>query len=300
MIKLPLGLAALAAAFVLQGCASKPVVALAPPPVSDFPVKPAEETPRATVQSVKIAARYVVLKGAPPEPKGALSFLSDTDALRAGTVLLSNTQADAALAELSGLARQEVKSMPMATVASGNLANLKIAQQLRYPVGWGKDPASESWKPTEIETRDVGVGMRVGPEVLADGRIQLAVTADETTFDILIEHVAPNERTTALAEFLAAADAAAHGPLKNVNMAPQSKPVYEPMFSRHSAEANVLLAPGQTVVLRGKWERAIWASRELQNVLKGEKAPVEETMWVFLTATATPVQRAVPARANAP
>jgi Flp pilus assembly secretin CpaC len=287
----PLGLAALMAVmFALQGCGSKPAAGVEPLPVSDFSVKSTETSSRAAVQSVKIVAHYVVLKGALPEAKGALAFLSDADALHAGAVLLSNNQADTALAELSRWARQDVKSMPTATVASGNAGNLRIVQELRYPVGWKKDPTSGNWTPTEIETRDVGVGMQVEPLVLADGCIQIAVTAEEMSLDILIEHLAPNERTTALAEFSAAADAVTHGPLKNVNMGPQPKPVHEPMFSKHSVEANVLLAPGQTVVLRGKWERAFAASSELQNFLKGEKAPVEKTMLVFLTAEVVPAK----------
>ncbi|MBC8040166.1 MAG: hypothetical protein H7Y06_06465, partial [Opitutaceae bacterium] len=157
MTKLPLGLAALvAAAFALEGCASKPAAGLGPPPAGSSlaPLVPlmerADGRPIVT-HRVEVSGRMIRFQGKIPEATGPLGFLADKAGLRAGTLTLTKEQADAALDALVRATKQDVGSAPKVTVGAGIPARIGIAQELRYPTGWEKSPApAGGWLATKV------------------------------------------------------------------------------------------------------------------------------------------------------
>ncbi|MBC8040948.1 MAG: hypothetical protein H7Y06_10425, partial [Opitutaceae bacterium] len=141
------------------------------------------------------------------------------------------------------------------------------------------------WLATKVATQNLGTMMQVFPQLATDGSIQLEVTVETTEFEGFALYEAPSEKTTSLTEFVAVNDPVASGmPPVEVNMGPHPEPFYEPVFSTQIVTANGRIAVGRTLVLRGDMKRR-----------KGEA----DTLLVFLTATAAPVQRSVPARAAA-
>lgn len=314
MNPLPLGLIA-AGALVLAGCTATRTAE--PPPASDIvnvksPVgvkpdtqtaatkvprseSPTPERPRSSqaplvplqeradgglvvTHQVKIAGRMIRFSGKPPEAKGPLDFLADTAGLKAGTVLLTQAQADAALAALTRATLQDVEPMPRVQVGVGVPARIGIGQELRYPAGWKKDPApAGGWMASRIETRTLGTSLLVCSQLATDGSLQLDVTVGTTELDGFIEFEGPTEKTTSVTEFFAVNEPPKSGaqPVA-VNMGPHPAPFFEPVFSTQTVTASGRLAEGLTLVLRGDGERPAGKS---------------ETLLVFLTAKVSPVVR---------
>ena len=227
---------------------------------------------------VQIAGQLIRFFGKSPEAKGPLEFLADTEGLKAGTVLLTQAQADAALAALTRATLQEVKPMPGVRVGVGVPARIAVAQELRYPVDWKKDPPpADGWRASRIETRNLGTSLLVCSQLATDGSIQLEVTVETTELDGFIEHAGPTDRTTSVTEFFAVNEPAKAGAQAvAVNLGPHPAPFFEPVFATQTVTASGRLAEGLTLVLRGDGERP---------------AGKPETLLVFLTATASPVKR---------
>jgi general secretion pathway protein D len=96
----------------------------------------------------------------------------------------------------------ELLSAPRVTVLSGGVANLTVAQELRYPQSYDRvntDVGSSSSTyssgsiitaptPLDFTTRNVGVELRVNPIVEADGSITLNLQPEVTQFEKFVNY----------------------------------------------------------------------------------------------------------------
>lgn len=288
--QLPHGLAALiATAFALQGCASKPAAAVEPP-AADFPVKPEEAKSDAVVKrasgwsatQVTASTRYVRIQGALPEAKGGLSFLADETGLRAGTVTLTQAEANAALVELTRLTKREPQSTATVTVATGNTARIKVMGPQK-----AKDP--EALRST-ISIKGMPFWER------GDLSVELAISSRESAGEILQMHVAM--QTTFFDGFIEYGD-------KLVTVLPGGeggnpppttvkipKGFYQPIFSTQSVKAEVQMASGAVIVLCADRAKRDASEGLVNGSGQAIKSIPPETMLVFLTAAVSPTKRA--------
>ncbi|CAM3040827.1 hypothetical protein RAHE111665_12505 [Rariglobus hedericola] len=264
------------ATFALEGCATKPSVAVMPPPAADFPVKVENITPRVPLQ-VTAAAQYVRITGAAPAAKGVLAFLGDEKGLRSGTIVLTRKQADAALEELVKVSGQEVKLLPTVTVAAGNAARMVIGPKLD---GSDSEVPSVSINGQPFSARrDLSVELAISPGVSSDGLIQMSVDAQVTLFEGFVEY-GDKTVTLLLGEKL--------GTPTEVKI---PKGFYQPIFSTLSAKAEVRLTSGSVVVLCAeRVEEPAPENLQGRDGKKMERIPAE-TMLVFLTAKTVAIKR---------
>lgn len=226
------------------------------------------------------SGRLIQVTGTMPPAEGVLAFLADDAALRAGTVALTKEQADAALAALVRATGQDVESTLNVSVAVGNPAKMVTGKEVRYPIGWKKDPATaDAWLASSVETRTLGVGLAVSSQRVTDGRIQLEVTVETTKFDGFVELEAPTEKTTVLSEFFALSDLKPGTPPPAVNMGPHVRPFFEPVYLTHAMTARFRMKPGETIVLRGDGARV------------ADQGSRTGALLVFFTATVEPLVR---------
>lgn len=264
---------ALAATWALAGCASKPT---APAQTKSVPQKsmpsanPAplpqaavaeirpEHPPGWSPWQVEAFARYVRIQGALPEAKGALAFLADETALKAGTIRLTRAQADAALAELARITGKKAGSTMRVEVASGNPASMRIG--VPHLVN-GKEAGSvEAMGTTFNQPSDISVVLDFCPQVMEDGLIQVSADVSVTRFTGFVEYtgdVTPSngEKLKVPAGF------------------------YQPTFSTSSAKIEARMASGEVVVVRADRELS---GEELKRA-QAEGKSTDESLLVFLT-----------------
>jgi Flp pilus assembly secretin CpaC len=241
---------------------------------------------------VTISGRTIRFQGAAPEATGALQFLANEAGLRSGTITLTQAKADAALAALTRATGREAEWTPRITIGAGMPGRFAVARPFRYPVDWKKTTDSaDGWLASRVETREVGVAMEVFPQMAVDGSIQLDVTVETTELEGLVNHANPTANTTVLAEFQTSANAPQGTPAPSVNMGPHEAPFVEPLFSTGKMTASFRMRSGQTIVLRGDAKRTFAVPTSLGAPGSRMAATREETLLVFLTATAERVEK---------
>jgi hypothetical protein len=289
MTKLPLGLALLlAASFAVEGCASKPAVAVAPPPASDFPVKPAETKSDAVAErppgwsatQVTASARYVRISRAMPEAKGALAFLADEAALRAGTLTLTKAQADAALVELAQITKREPISTLAVTVVSGNAARIK--GRVSQAMNGKEEPTVMINGIPMVRRNDEDIELAISPNVSAAGMIRMEVEMQATSFDGFIEY---GDKLVTVAP----GGEGGNPPQTTVRI---PKGFYQPIFSTQSVKAEVQMASGGVIVLCADRAKSDAPEGLVDKTGQAIKSVPPETMLVFLTAAVSPTKRA--------
>lgn len=241
MTKLPLGLAALmAAAFALQGCASKPA-AVVPPPVSDFPVKPAEvkseapnpRPPGWSETQVTASARYVRMDGISPQVKAEAGLIMDEAKLRSGTVVMRRDNADRLLKELARATKQDVRS----TIEAG----LALGQPGRMGNGNAEDVTGR------LETKRMIAGEVVvpKPEVLVELWL-FPVEAKDWTLHLEVEIA-----VTTLERFIGYASESDAGlePGSRLKLVKTPTGFYKPVFATETTKADVRFVSGDVVLL---------------------------------------------------
>jgi len=285
--RLPLGLAALmAAAFALQGCASKPA-AVESPPAADFTVKLAEVKSDVEVQrapgwsatQVTASARYVRISGAMPEAKGALAFLADETGLRAGTVMLTQTQADAALAEVGRVTKQDVRSMPTVTVAPGNPTRMTggVSQAEN-----GKEEQAVMIRGMPMRRRsDAVVELAMSSNVSAAKMIRMEVEMQTTFLDGFVEY---GDKLVTISP----GGEGGNPPPATVRI---QKGFYQPIYSTQPVKAEVQMDSGAVVVLRADRAKSDAPDGLADGSGRAIKSVPPETMLVFLTAKVSPTKR---------
>lgn len=261
MTKLPLGLAVMAAALVLQGCASKPAVVVEPPPVSDFPVKPVEVKADAVTErppgwsetQVRASARYVRMEGISARVKAAAGLTVDEARLRAGTVVLRRDNADRLLAELARLTKQEVRS------------TLEVGLALGQPGRAGTGNAEDVTGRLETKRMIAGEVVSPKPEVLVELQV-FPVESKDWTLQLEVELA-----VTTLERFIGYVNEADAGlePGSRLKLVKTQTGFYKPVFATETTKADVRLVSGDVVLLLSA---------------NGERL-------YFLTATARPMKR---------
>ncbi|MFA6289104.1 MAG: hypothetical protein WC661_17110 [Opitutaceae bacterium] len=288
MKTLPLGLSVMfAMALMGAGCSSGRRPKISTPPVVFE--KTIFDTPLLTKQQVTASARYVRVPGKLPEAKEALAFLADEAGLRQGTVTLTQKQAEAALVELRRVTNQDVRSTPRVPVAEGNPAKIicgaltpseeDAVAAVRVTVG-GIEQASRA--------REVGVSLRITPQVLDDGGVEMDAEIQVTAFEGFIEYggkpggipakISPWSEVT-----------------KTAGVKVPDK-FYQPIFSTSSVQRELRIAKGAVVVLLAEPVKNYASSKE--GMAKGLEVPLLgrlnsqlETWLVFLTAAVEPAKR---------
>jgi len=218
---------------------------------------------------VEVSARYVRVTGAVPEAKGTLAFLADEAGLKAGTVVLTNAQAEAAVAKLVELTKREAGSTPRVTVLAGNPAKMGMGDL--DSVKESKEAPLEIFGKKVASRPDVAVSLYVFPQVSADQVMQIKAEIEVTTLE-------------RFEKYMKSVEVKDSSGVRGVDV---PSGFYRPVFSTRTIKADVRIAEGQTAVVRTE-----------RKVLSGEQpdAPAtlegtSETLIVFLTAKIVPVRR---------
>lgn len=254
----------------LAGCASKPRVSTQAGPVLGKSLPSENQAPLARAADVadprpgfspwrvEASARYVRIQGALPAAKGALAFLADEAALKAGTVQLTRAQADAALAELVRITGKEAGSTMRVSVASGNPASMRIG--VPHLVNGRDAGAVVVMGQAFTQPDDISVALDFAPRVMADGMIQVRADVSVTTFTGFVEY---------------------KGEVTLSNGAKVKIPdgFYQPTYSTSSAKIKARMASGEVVVVRAGRELS---GEELKRA-QAEGKSTHESLLVFLT-----------------
>ena len=223
---------------------------------------------------VTVSARYVRIEQAMPEAKTALAFFADEAGLKAGTVVLTRSEADAALGELTLITGRDAHASERVTVEPGLLARLQFTQffssrennqsQVRISVGGVEQ---------EFQPRHVGLGLIVTPRVVTEGRLQMEVEIQQTTFEGFIEYGGEAVNLTGSAVETASTQQAVVVP----------RGFYQPIFAHELVMLDVAMDSGKVVVIRMDPKKPATGDQRFGFVEKMHKE-TEGTLLVFLTA----------------
>lgn len=261
---------ALGVGCTLAGCSSVPAVRVQAG-------LPPSETVNLPERQVEVSAKYVRMAGtALPEAKGALAFLSDEAGLRAGTVLLTREQAQAAQRALGNLVGTELRSTAPVTVTSGSPTKMSFVENMPDPNALKLIKISVGGVEQEFRLLVVGVSLEITPQVLADGVIQMSTLAEVTNYEGCVEYGGVEVASpSTIAELVGA-----------------EKPVgkfYQPIFSTHSVRSDVRIPEGHVIVLKSELKYGI-TPEEVARVIKAKSEGARtETRLIFLTAKVSPV-----------
>ena len=190
----------------------------------------------------------------PPELSSAIDLAaSATNLFTATGWSINGADVNLALRALSRKAGTDLMSAPKVTVLSGKRASITVAQELRYPEGYGdiESTASSSGgggglggggnaaisitagTPQDFVTRNVGVEMSVTPNVENDDTISLILEPRVTEFEGFVEYGGPSIAITG--------DSTVSVPAG----------FYQPIFSTREMSTEVTVFDGATVVMGG-------------------------------------------------
>ena len=246
------------------------------PLAADVERKPAVQGAVGATPQVEVSARYVRVTGAMPEAKGALAFLADEAGLKAGTVMLTKAQAEAAVAKLVELTKREAGSTPRVTVLAGNPAKMGIGDLAS--VKESKEAPLEIFGKEVVSRPDVAVSLSVFPQVSADRVMQIKAEIEVTTLERFEKYMKSVEVKEGA----------------EVRLAEVPSEFYHPIFSTRTIRATVRIAEGETAVVRTERKGLGGEQPDAPATLEG----ASETLIVFLTAKIVPVNDAGAARSR--
>jgi beta-lactamase regulating signal transducer with metallopeptidase domain len=259
----------LIAAMILSGCRAVQVRAEEKP----SPQHAAD----AKRPQVKIMAKLVEIPRTTAEAE--LDFLKTADRRGANPALiagfLTSEQMAALFSKLQKIKGVDILSRPTVLMPSGYPGLIQVGQEMRYPTHWNKDEATSKWVPSDFETRNVGVELRMIPQVAADGTIELNVVCTLTEFEGFLPLGTVHSGKTEGASTTEAAPDYYSEPCK-------------PIFTVRSMQAIVpRLLSGQTAVLRGiEWKEVSSSrtdtitGRELESSINS----TDVSLLIFVTA----------------
>ncbi|HBM86744.1 MAG TPA: type II secretory pathway, component PulD [Opitutae bacterium] len=205
-------------------------------------------------QSAITVGGNVVAVNAPPSLTTTIDLAASAASLFTSSGWnVAGASVDVALRALSRKAGSDLMSAPKVTVLSGKEATIKVAQQLRYPEsygdiqseagGGGSSSSSSSSSaasisitagtPQDFVTKDIGVEMRVTPNVESDDTISLRLEPKVTEFEGFVEYGGPS---VAISGDLSVTVPAGF---------------YQPIFSTREIITEVTVFDGATVVMGG-------------------------------------------------
>ena len=190
----------------------------------------------------------------PPQIPGENAVSNSSSPLAVATGTLGEFDVTAMLRALSQKSGSDLLSAPKVTVLSGDLATIKVAQELLYPqrysdiepeVGSGSSlsggtsggsagVAIAAGTPQDFVARDVGVELTVTPRVEEDDySITLDLHPKVTEFDGFVEYGGPSLAISGGVEVLVPSG------------------FYQPIFSVREVQTRVTIWDGATVVMGG-------------------------------------------------
>jgi hypothetical protein len=218
---------------------------------------------------ITASARYVRIPGALPEAKGALAFLAD----EAGTLTLTEAQADAALAQLSKVTQQEAQYTTTATVPQGYAMRIKLTGPRKAT---GSDSSGSSVLirgMTFTQRDDVFVELGISPHGSSEGVIPMEIAMAVTACDGFVEY-------GGTLVTIAPGGAGGNPPPTTVRL---PKGFYRPIYSTYSMKADARMAAGAVVVLRADLGKRDAPEGRVDQEGRPIKSVPPETMLVFLT-----------------
>jgi len=231
-----------------------------------------------TETQVEVSARYVRIPGALPEAKGALAFLADGAGLKAGAVVLTKKEAEAAIKKLVKVTKQEVRSTPRVAVLAGEQAKMMI-EAPHLVNGREELPGISTGAGPLKSSPDFTVELSVSPQVAVNGVMRVGLKMEVTTLESFMEYGGVTVTIPA-----AASGISAEGHTAPVTVT-VPKGFYMPVFSTHALKSEVRIAERGVVVLRTDRKAPTMVN---QDGSKTESPSVSvdagETLLVFLSA----------------
>jgi|JI6StandDraft_1071083.scaffolds.fasta_scaffold08912_5 beta-lactamase regulating signal transducer with metallopeptidase domain len=154
--------------------------------------------------------------------------------------ILSADQATALLQKLSQQKGVDLMSAPSVTTKSGQKATVEVVREFIYPTEFdppkqmGKDQPVIPTTPTAFEMRPVGVRMELHPIVMEDGRIDLTLTPEVTSFEGFMDYGKPIEK-----------------PVQGPGTFITENQIRQPIFHSLKTTTTVTMQPGQSIVFGG-------------------------------------------------
>jgi general secretion pathway protein D len=159
-------------------------------------------------------------------------------------MVLSNDEIDLKITALEQQGTADILSAPRITVKSGSEALIRVAETHRYPQSWNVETGQRTppiTQPQDWEDFDLGVSLRVTP----------VVDADKSSIDL---NIFPQILAfKGFDDYFVAFNTYDIGSNNNPETAGDGKKLFTllPYFERRSAESEVTVADGGTVVLGG-------------------------------------------------
>lgn len=198
---------------------------------------------------ITINSQQITLN-APPNLPGSVSLASGAAALASITGMIGEFDVNAVVRALAQKQGTDLLSAPKVTVLSGSVANITVAQELRYPTSFGQTQsqvgtgsasgggsagvAITAGTPQNFEKRNVGVELKVTPTVEEDDySISLDLNPKVTEFDGFVEYGGPSV-------------AISQGSTVTVPSG-----FYQPIFSVRDISTKVTIWDGATLIMGG-------------------------------------------------
>ena len=122
------------------------------------------------------------------EAKGALAFLADEARLKAGAVVLTKAEAEAALGMLTWVTGDDVRTSETVTVLSSGLFARLWFTPYFSPDFQSQVIISVGGVEQEFRAQSTGVRLKVTPRVVANEAIQMKVEISQKTFEGFLEY----------------------------------------------------------------------------------------------------------------
>jgi hypothetical protein len=227
------------------------------------------------------SARYVRISGALPEARGALAFLADEAALHAGTLTLTQAQADAALAQLAKVTQQEAQFTTTGTVPEGYAMRIKLTGPRKATKSESSVSSVSIRGMTFTQRDDVFVELGISPYGSSEEVISMEIAMAVTACDGFVEY--GDTLVT-----IAPGGEGGNPPPTTVRL---PKGFYQPIYSTYSMKAETRMAAGAVVVLRADLGKRDAPEGRVDQDGRPIKSVPPETMLVFLTAAVSPTKR---------
>ncbi|QYM80014.1 type II secretory pathway, component PulD [Horticoccus luteus] len=191
-----------------------------------------------------------ITTNAPPNIPGSVSLASGAAALASITGMIGEFDVNAVVRALAQKQGTDLLSAPKVTVLSGSVANITVAQELRYPTSFGQTQsqvgtgsasgggsagvAITAGTPQNFEKRNVGVELKVTPTVEEDDySISLDLNPKVTEFDGFVEYGGPSVA------------------ISQGNTVTVPSGFYQPIFSVRDISTKVTIWDGATLIMGG-------------------------------------------------
>ncbi len=246
---------------------------------ADSPPAPGAPAAGPNGRQIMIEAKFVQIPADPAETEGWLR-------LPAEKAVFTDLQFQDIARSLNSRKDVDILAAPRVVTTSKRSAVIEVGRDFRYPKNWVKD-SDGSWKPTEFETKKIGVTLDVRPEIRADGSIELQLKPGVVEFAGIIDL----DKGKGLAEV---ADASKPGAGLMAQRAPELPPGKRstPFFFEREMQTAIVLRSGETAILTGMKEAG--EAKPFETVASTRKLVVFVSASIVDPATAKEIDAAAP------